>query len=82
MEIKKPVHQTSHLLVSPPFDVLVGISYCPPLTDPFFYCGQLQNTLHQSEEKSQALFWALFLSQLSTRFSGDTDYQFEKVKNA
>jgi len=24
-----------HLLVSPPFDVLVGISYGPPLTDPF-----------------------------------------------
>jgi len=24
-----------HLLVSPPFDVLVGISYSPPLTDPF-----------------------------------------------
>ena len=24
-----------HLLVSPPFNVLVGISYGPPLTDPF-----------------------------------------------
>jgi hypothetical protein len=24
-----------HLLVSPPFDVPVGISYGPPLTDPF-----------------------------------------------
>jgi len=24
-----------HLLVSPSFDVLVGISYDPPLTDPF-----------------------------------------------
>jgi hypothetical protein len=24
-----------HLLVSPPLDVLVGISYGPPLTDPF-----------------------------------------------
>jgi hypothetical protein len=24
-----------HLLVSPPLDVLMGISYDPPLTDPF-----------------------------------------------
>jgi hypothetical protein len=24
-----------HLLVLPPFNVLVGISYGPPLTDPF-----------------------------------------------
>jgi hypothetical protein len=24
-----------YLLVSPPFNVLVGISYGPPLTDPF-----------------------------------------------
>ncbi len=27
--------KTYHLLVSPSFDVLVGISYDPPLTDPF-----------------------------------------------
>jgi len=29
-----------HLLVSPPFDVLVGISYGPPLTDPFKFSNE------------------------------------------
>ena len=32
-----------HLPVSPPFDVLAGISYHPPqITDPFFICQNLQ----------------------------------------
>jgi hypothetical protein len=29
-----------HLLVSPPFDVLIGISYDPPLTDPFKFINK------------------------------------------
>jgi hypothetical protein len=38
------------------FDVLAGISYHPPLTDPFFIEKQLENNLHDSEEKSQGFF--------------------------
>jgi len=30
-----------YLLVSPPFDVLIGISYDPPLTDPFKFIQHL-----------------------------------------
>ena len=33
-----------HLLVSPPLDVLTGISYDPPLTDPCNFIKICQNT--------------------------------------
>jgi hypothetical protein len=56
LPIKKPVHQIIPL-VSPPFDVLaLGISYCPPLTDPFFIEKQLEINLQILRKRVKDFF--------------------------
>jgi hypothetical protein len=39
----------------PPFDVLAGISYCPPLTDPFFIEKQLGKTYRIKTKRGKDL---------------------------
>jgi len=43
-------------LFHPPFDVLAGISYALPLTDPFFTEKQLEDNLQDLEEKGKGFF--------------------------
>jgi len=43
--IEETVHQKPLFL--PPIDVLLGISYCPPLTDPFFLSRDSRKTAYR-----------------------------------
>jgi hypothetical protein len=40
-----------HLLFSPLFDVLIGISYDPPLTDPFKFINRYDKLTKQSQSQ-------------------------------